>query len=63
MGATVFKHLLTNCVSSYSNGIGYRTNKEATKVSVMKSFENNSSVAAYEGPFSYLELNNKLIIY
>ena len=53
----------SNCVSSYSNGIGYRTNKEATKVSVMKSFENNSSVAAYEGPFSYLELNNKLIIY
>jgi hypothetical protein len=53
----------SNCVSSYSNGIGYRTNKEATKVSVIKSFENNSSVAAYEGPFSYLELNNKLIIY
>ncbi len=55
--------IFTNCISSYSNGIGYRTNKEATKVSVIKSFENNSSVSAYEGPFSFLELNNKLLIH
>jgi hypothetical protein len=51
-----------NCNSSFSNAIGYRTNKDATNIRVIKSFENGSKVAAYEGPFKFLELNNKILI-
>ena len=51
-----------NCNSSFSNAIGYRTNKDATNIRVIKSFENGAKVAAYEGPFKFLELNNKILI-
>ncbi len=51
-----------NCNSSFSNAIGYRTNKDATNIRVIKSFENGSKVASYEGPFKFLELNNKILI-
>ena len=51
-----------NCNSDLSNAIGYRTNKDATNIRVIKSFENGAKVAAYEGPFKFLELNNKILI-
>jgi hypothetical protein len=51
-----------NCNSDLSNAIGYRTNKDATNIRVIKSFENGSKVAAYEGPFKFLELNNNILI-
>lgn len=51
-----------NCNSSFSNAIGYRTNKDATNIRVIKSFENGSKVAPYEGPFKFLELNNIILI-
>jgi hypothetical protein len=51
-----------NCNSNLSNGIGYRTNRSATNIKVYKSFETNSKIAAYEGPFKFLELNNKILI-
>jgi hypothetical protein len=51
-----------NCNSSFSNAIGYRTNKDATNIRVIKSFENGSKVAPYEGPFKFLELNNNILI-
>ena len=51
-----------NCNSSFSNAIGYRTTKDAINIRVIKSFENGSKVAPYEGPFKFLELNNKILI-
>ena len=51
-----------NCNSSFSNAIGYRTNKDAINIRVIKSFENGSKVAPYEGPFKFLELNNNILI-
>jgi len=50
-----------NCTSSFSNGTGYRSNKDAVNVRVVRSFENNSKVAAYDGPFKFLELNNVIL--
>jgi hypothetical protein len=51
-----------NCNSSFSNAIGYRTSKDAINIRVIKSFENGSKVAPYEGPFKFLELNNNILI-
>jgi hypothetical protein len=51
-----------NCNSSFSNAIGYRTTKDASNIRVIKSFENGSKVAPYEGPFKFLELNNNILI-
>jgi hypothetical protein len=51
-----------NCNSSFSNAIGYRTTKDAINIRVIKSFENGSKVAPYEGPFKFLELNNNILI-
>lgn len=51
-----------NCNSNLSNAIGYRTNNTATNIKVIKSFETNSKIAAYEGPFKFLELNNIVLI-
>ena len=51
-----------NCNSSFSNAIGYRTTKDAINIRVIKSFENGAKVAPYEGPFKFLELNNKILI-
>ena len=48
----------TNCTSSYSNGIGYRTNPDASNIRVIKCFENNSAISAFQGKFAFLELNN-----
>ncbi len=48
----------TNCTSSYSNGIGYRTNPAATQIRVIKCYENNSAISAFQGNFAFLELNN-----
>jgi hypothetical protein len=52
----------SNCNSNLSNAIGYRTNNGAINIKVIKSFETNSKVAAYEGPFKFLELNNIVLI-
>ena len=52
----------SNCNSNLSNAIGYRTNNSATNIKVIKSFETNSKIAAFEGPFKFLELNNKILI-
>jgi hypothetical protein len=51
-----------NCTSHFSNAVGYRTNKEAINIRVIKSFESGSKIAAYEGPFKFLELNNSILI-
>ena len=51
-----------NCNSSFSNAIGYRTTKDAINIREIKSFENGSKVAPYEGPFKFLELNNNILI-
>jgi len=51
-----------NCNSSFSNAIGYRTTKDASNIRVIKSFENGSKVAPYDGPFKFLELNNNILI-
>lgn len=48
----------TNCSSSYSNGIGYRTNPAATNIRVIQCYENNSAISAFQGNFAFLELNN-----
>ena len=51
-----------NCTSDFSNAIGYRTNKDAINIRVIKSYESASKIAAFEGPFKFLELNNKILI-
>lgn len=52
----------SNCNSNLSNGVGYRTNNGAINIKVIKSFETNSKISAYEGPFKFLELNNIVLI-
>ena len=54
--------IFNNCTSEFSNAIGYRTNKDAINIRVIKSYESGSKIAAYEGPFKFLELNNKILI-
>jgi hypothetical protein len=52
----------TNCLSTFAKGTAFKSDPLSKNVRVVKCFENNSGVAPYEGKFSYLELNNQVII-
>jgi hypothetical protein len=57
---------ITNCYSYKTGDNPIRSSYDvlgaATNIKVFKSFENGSKVAAYDGPFTFLELNNQVII-
>ena len=54
--------LFNNCSSSQARGTAFRCGGNATRVRVEQSFENGSGAAAWQGNFSYLQLNGIEII-
>ncbi|MBU3744002.1 MAG: hypothetical protein FGM61_05545 [Sediminibacterium sp.] len=54
--------LFNNCSSSGARGTAFRCSGNATQVRVEQSFENASGMAAWQGNFSYLQLNGVEII-
>jgi len=52
----------TNCLSVFAKGTAFKSDPLSKNVRVVKCFENNSGVAAYEGKFAFLELNNQVIV-
>lgn len=52
----------TNCTSNQSTGTAFRCSGNAIQVRVAQSFENGSGTAAWQGNFSYLQLNGVEII-